>query len=160
MSVGLEYWTFRTVIAVLGKGLSEASFTTVFLYTTELYPTVMRLEFTMSLFKLLNTLWLKMLLLSPFYVYRQNGLGYTSFMARLGASICPLIMLLEDVWTLLPEVIFCTIAIFSGLIAWLLPETNNARLPETIEDIEETRYKKKLFSAFLYCFLILLFCLP
>ncbi|ROJ78914.1 Solute carrier family 22 member 7 [Anabarilius grahami] len=114
-----EYWTFRTVIAVLGKGLSEASFTTVFLYTTELYPTVMR----------------------------QNGLGYTSFMARLGASICPLIMLLEDVWTLLPEVIFCTMAIFSGLIAWLLPETNNARLPETIEDIEETRKKPVYFTT-------------
>ncbi|XP_051725185.1 solute carrier family 22 member 7-like isoform X1 [Ctenopharyngodon idella] len=114
-----EYWTFRTVIAVLGKGLSEASFTTVFLYTTELYPTVMR----------------------------QNGLGYTSFMARLGASICPLIMLLEDMWTLFPEVIFCTMAIFSGLIAWLLPETNNARLPETIEDIEETRKKPVYFTT-------------
>uniref|UniRef100_A0A671PVY5 Solute carrier family 22 member 7-like n=1 Tax=Sinocyclocheilus anshuiensis TaxID=1608454 RepID=A0A671PVY5_9TELE len=110
-----EYWTFRTVIAVLGKGLSEASFTTVFLYTTELYPTVMR----------------------------QNGVGYASFMARLGASISPLIMLLEDTWKLLPEVIFCTVAIFSGLIAWLLPETNNERLPETIEDIEEMRYKNK-----------------
>ncbi|CAM4646965.1 unnamed protein product [Leuciscus chuanchicus] len=114
-----EFWTFRTVIAVLGKGLSEASFTTVFLYTTELYPTVMR----------------------------QNGLGYTSFMARLGASISPLIMLLEDKWTLLPEVIFCTLAIFSGLIAWLLPETNNARLPETIEDIEEMRKKPVYFTT-------------
>lgn len=50
VSMGLEYWTFRTVIAVLGKGLSEASFTTVFLYTTELYPTVMRLVSAMFLF--------------------------------------------------------------------------------------------------------------
>lgn len=58
-------------------------------------------------------------------------------------SISPLIMLLDNMWKLLPEVIFCTVAIFSGLIAWLLPETNNARLPETIEDIEEMRYKKK-----------------
>uniref|UniRef100_A0A8C1JMC1 Solute carrier family 22 member 6 n=1 Tax=Cyprinus carpio TaxID=7962 RepID=A0A8C1JMC1_CYPCA len=115
----IEYWTFRTVITVLGKGLSEASFTTVFLYTTELYPTVMR----------------------------QNGLGYASFMARLGASISPLIMLLEDMWTLLPEVIFCTLAIFSGLIAWLLPETNNARLQETIEDIEQMRKKPIYFTT-------------
>ncbi|XP_059377007.1 solute carrier family 22 member 7b.1 isoform X1 [Carassius carassius] len=114
-----EYWTFRTVIAVLGKGLSEASFTTVFLYTTELYPTVMR----------------------------QNGVGYASFMARLGASISPLIMLLEDIRKLLPEVIFCTVAIFSGLIAWLLPETNNTRLPETIEDIEEIRKKPISFTT-------------
>lgn len=106
-----------------------------------------------------------MLLLSPFHVYRQNGLGYTSFMARLGASISPLIMLLEDKWTLLPEVIFCTLAIFSGLIAWLLPETSNARLPETIEDIEEMRYKKKkwqqiqdkMFSALVCCIVFCLF---
>lgn len=38
--VGL--WHVRAVIAILGKGLSEAAFTTAFLYTTELYPTVLR----------------------------------------------------------------------------------------------------------------------
>ncbi|XP_017331340.2 solute carrier family 22 member 7 [Ictalurus punctatus] len=105
-----EYWTFRTIIAVLGKGLSEASFTTVFLYTTELYPTVLR----------------------------QNGLGYASFIGRLGASISPLVMLLEDVWLQLPQVVFGVMAVLLGLVAFLLPETNNARLPETIQDIEQT----------------------
>ncbi|XP_070697568.1 solute carrier family 22 member 7-like isoform X3 [Pempheris klunzingeri] len=35
-------WHLRAVVAILGKGLSEASFTTIFLYTTELYPTVIR----------------------------------------------------------------------------------------------------------------------
>ncbi|XP_051579556.1 solute carrier family 22 member 7-like [Myxocyprinus asiaticus] len=114
-----EYWMFRTVIAVLGKGLSEASFTTIILYTTELYPTVLR----------------------------QNGLGYTNFIARLGASIAPLIMLLEEVWTLLPQVVFCAVAISSGLIAWLLPETNNIRLPETIEDIEEMRKRSVYITS-------------
>lgn len=38
--VGL--WHLRAVVAILGKGLSEAAFTTIFLYTTELYPTVVR----------------------------------------------------------------------------------------------------------------------
>lgn len=33
---------FRTAVGALGKMFAEASFTTVFLYTTELYPTVMR----------------------------------------------------------------------------------------------------------------------
>lgn len=111
-----SFWMFRTIVAVLGKGLSEASFTTVFLYTTELYPTVVR----------------------------QNGVGYTNFMARLGASISPLIMLLEDVWKPFPEVVFCSVAIFSGLVAWLLPETLNARLPETIDDIEQTSRKRSI----------------
>ncbi|KAJ8384790.1 hypothetical protein AAFF_G00198760 [Aldrovandia affinis] len=111
MFVPKDMWLFRTVVAVLGKGLSEASFTTVFLYTTELYPTVVR----------------------------QNAVGYTSFMARLGVSIAPLIMLLEDVWKLFPQLILCSVAISSGLLAFLLPETHNVLLPETIEDIEQTR---------------------
>uniref|UniRef100_A0AAY4BVX3 Solute carrier family 22 member 6 n=1 Tax=Denticeps clupeoides TaxID=299321 RepID=A0AAY4BVX3_9TELE len=116
-----SFWTFRTIVAVLGKGLSEASFTTVFLYTTELYPTVVR----------------------------QNGVGYTSFMARLGASISPLIMLLEDMWKPLPEVVFCSMAILSGVVACFLPETLNSRLPETIEDIEQTRCLRMVTSLHL-----------
>ncbi|XP_062863315.1 solute carrier family 22 member 7b.1 isoform X2 [Trichomycterus rosablanca] len=50
-----DYWTFRTVVAVLGKGLSEASFTTVLLYTTELYPTVVRYTITAPLLGLTGT---------------------------------------------------------------------------------------------------------
>ncbi|XP_071336044.1 solute carrier family 22 member 7-like isoform X1 [Trachinotus anak] len=106
-------WHVRAVVAILGKGLSEASFTTIFLYTTELYPTVVR----------------------------QNGLGYTSFMSRLGVSVAPLILLLEDVWIPLPQIIICSVATVSGLVALLLPETQNVRLPETIDDIEKPRKK-------------------
>ncbi|KAJ8361582.1 hypothetical protein SKAU_G00181070 [Synaphobranchus kaupii] len=114
-----DMWYFRTCVAVLGKGLSEASFTTVFLYTTELYPTVVR----------------------------QNGLGYTSFVARLGVSITPLILLLDNVWKLLPQVIICTVAISTGLLASMLPETHNELLPETIEDVEQTRRRSTSPSA-------------
>ncbi|XP_070772576.1 solute carrier family 22 member 7-like [Enoplosus armatus] len=104
-------WHVRAVVAIIGKGLSEASFTTIFLYTTELYPTVVR----------------------------QNGLGYTSFMSRLGVSVAPLILLLEDVWPLLPQIIICSVAVISGLVSLLLPETLNVRLPETIDNIEKPR---------------------
>ncbi|KAM4603357.1 solute carrier family 22 member 7-like [Polymixia lowei] len=106
-----DMWLFRTTVGVLGKGFSEASFTIVYLYTTELYPTVMR----------------------------QNGIGYSSFMARLGVCIAPLIIMLEEVWLPLPSAIFCVLAFTAGLSALLLPETQNVRLPETIEDIEQTR---------------------
>lgn len=37
-----DKWIVRTIVAVLGKSMSEASFTIIFLYTTELYPTVVR----------------------------------------------------------------------------------------------------------------------
>lgn len=104
-------WHLRAIVATLGKGLSEAAFTTVFLYTTELYPTVIR----------------------------QNALGYVSFISRLGTSVAPLILLLEDVWTLLPQVIIACMAITSGLTALLLTETMTVRLPEIIDDIEKPR---------------------
>ncbi|KAM9345110.1 solute carrier family 22 member 7-like [Symphorus nematophorus] len=104
-------WHVRAVVAIVGKGLSEAAFTTIFLYTTELYPTVLR----------------------------QNGLGYTGFVGRLGVSVAPLILLLEGVWTLLPQIIICSVAVISGLVSLLLPETMNERLPEVIDDIEKPR---------------------
>ncbi|XP_053712926.1 solute carrier family 22 member 7-like [Synchiropus splendidus] len=111
MFVTKDYGAIRTSVAVIGKALSEASFTIIFLYTTELYPTVVR----------------------------QNGVGYTSFIARLGVSVSPLVMLLEDVWHLLPSLIYCAGAVGSGLVTLLLRETHNTPLPQFIEDIEKPR---------------------
>lgn len=101
----------RTAVGALGKMFAESAFTTLFLYTTELYPTVMR----------------------------QNGLGFCSLVARTGVSISPLIMLLEEVWHHFPSLIFALVALTAGLTASFLPETQNVRLPETIEDVEQTR---------------------
>ncbi|XP_075900802.1 solute carrier family 22 member 7-like isoform X2 [Nelusetta ayraudi] len=109
--VAEEKRIIRTVVGVFGKALSEASCAIIYLYTAELYPTVVR----------------------------QNGLGYTSFVAWLAVSVSPFIVLLEDVWYLLPALTYCAVAFGSGLVASLLPETLNARLPETIEDIERPR---------------------
>ncbi|NXQ13552.1 S22A7 protein, partial [Peucedramus taeniatus] len=103
-----SFSSLRSVVAIVGKGLSEAAFTTVFLYTSELYPTILR----------------------------QNGMGYTSFMARLGGALAPLAFLLDEVWQSLPEVTYCGVAVCSGAVAFLLPETLNVRLPEGIEDVE------------------------
>lgn len=41
----VEKWIARTIVAVLGKALSESSFTIIFLYTAELFPTVVRSVF-------------------------------------------------------------------------------------------------------------------
>ncbi|XP_045903521.1 solute carrier family 22 member 7-like [Micropterus dolomieu] len=99
----------RTVVAVFGKGFSSASFATVVLYSSELYPTVVR----------------------------QNGMGYNSFMARLGVAVAPLILLLDEVWKNLPQLVLCSAAILGGVVARTLSETRNRCLPETIEDVEK-----------------------
>uniref|UniRef100_A0A3Q3SLY4 Solute carrier family 22 member 6 n=1 Tax=Mastacembelus armatus TaxID=205130 RepID=A0A3Q3SLY4_9TELE len=99
----------RTVVAVIGKGFSSASFATIVLYSSELYPTVVR----------------------------QNGMGYNSFIARLGVAMAPLILLLDDLWKELPQVVLCSVAVLGGIVARTLSETHNRCLPETIEDIEQ-----------------------
>lgn len=75
----------------------------------------------------------------PFCLTRQNGVSYTSIIGRLAVSVAPLILLLEDVWTPLPQIITGSVAIASGLTSLLLPETLNVGLPETIEDVEKPR---------------------
>uniref|UniRef100_A0A8C6U2D3 Solute carrier family 22 member 7b, tandem duplicate 3 n=1 Tax=Neogobius melanostomus TaxID=47308 RepID=A0A8C6U2D3_9GOBI len=99
----------RTVVAIIGKGCSSAAFGTLVLYSSELYPTVLR----------------------------QNGMGYNSFMARLGVALAPLVLLLDDVWQELPQVVLCCMAVLGGIVARTLSETRNRFLPETIEDIEK-----------------------
>ncbi|XP_033821657.2 solute carrier family 22 member 7-like [Periophthalmus magnuspinnatus] len=111
MFIPKEKGLVRTALGALGKMFSEGAFTCVYLFTTELYPTVVR----------------------------QNGLGYSSFMARIGVSVSPMILLLEEFWVHLPSTVFCVLAFAAGLVAVLLPETRNVRLPETIEDVEQTR---------------------
>lgn len=75
-----------------------------------------------------------------FWYHRQNGLGYCSFLARIGVALSPLIQLLEEVWGQLPSAIFSLLAFAGALSASFLPETKNICLPETVEDVERTRY--------------------
>uniref|UniRef100_A0A8C7RS62 Solute carrier family 22 member 6 n=1 Tax=Oncorhynchus mykiss TaxID=8022 RepID=A0A8C7RS62_ONCMY len=115
-----EYMSvLRTVVAVLGKGCSATSFTTVVLYSSELFPTVVR----------------------------QNGMGYNSSMGRLGVSLAPLILLLDEVWRDLPQVLLCSIALLASLVARMLPETRGRCLPETIQDVEDGQTGKGLAGS-------------
>uniref|UniRef100_A0A8C2WZH6 Solute carrier family 22 member 6 n=1 Tax=Cyclopterus lumpus TaxID=8103 RepID=A0A8C2WZH6_CYCLU len=67
--VPTEMQTMRTALACLGKGFTSASFTTVYLYTGELYPTVIR----------------------------QTGMGFVSTMARVGSMAAPVFPSLPNV---------------------------------------------------------------
>ncbi|XP_048203684.1 solute carrier family 22 member 7 [Perognathus longimembris pacificus] len=107
--VSKESRAWTTALAILGKAFSEAAFTTAYLFTSELYPTVLR----------------------------QTGLGLCALVGRLGASLAPVAALLDVVWLPLPKLTYGGIALLAGCVAVLLPETRKAQLPETIQDVEK-----------------------
>ncbi|KAM8939227.1 solute carrier family 22 member 6-B-like [Pelodytes ibericus] len=109
-----EYQAVRTSMAVFGKGCLAASFNCLFLYTGELYPTVIR----------------------------QTGMGLGSMMARLGGIIAPLAQMSADYYEHLPLIIYSCAPIISGIAGCFLPETIGVPLPETIEEVERSGQRK------------------
>lgn len=107
--ISKEHQTVRTVLAVLGKGFTSSSFTCVYLYTGELYPTIIR----------------------------QTGMGFTSTMARIGSMAAPAVLILDEVFPALPSIVYGGSAVIAGIFALFLPETLNIPLPETVDDVEE-----------------------
>uniref|UniRef100_A0A8D0EY78 Solute carrier family 22 member 8 n=1 Tax=Strix occidentalis caurina TaxID=311401 RepID=A0A8D0EY78_STROC len=106
--VSTELQTVRTALAVIGKGCLSASFNCVFLYTTELYPTPIR----------------------------QTGLGFGSTMARVGGIVAPLVKMMDEYYPFLPPAVYGVAPVVAAVVAGFLPETLNAPLPDTIEEVE------------------------
>ncbi|XP_068437804.1 solute carrier family 22 member 13-like [Clinocottus analis] len=94
-----------TVIAVVGKFAATGSFSIVYVYTAELYPTTLR----------------------------QNGVGLNSMCARLAGILAPLIRLLEVYHYSIPMLIYGIVPIVAGGLCFLLPETLNVELQDHAE---------------------------
>ncbi|XP_029314088.1 solute carrier family 22 member 13-like [Cottoperca gobio] len=94
-----------TTIALLGKFASAASFNTAYVYTAELYPTVLR----------------------------HKGFGVNSMCARVAAIIAPLIRLLDVYHYTIPMLIYGIVPIAAGCFTFLLPETLNVELQDHAE---------------------------
>uniref|UniRef100_A0A8D0G2Y1 Major facilitator superfamily (MFS) profile domain-containing protein n=1 Tax=Sphenodon punctatus TaxID=8508 RepID=A0A8D0G2Y1_SPHPU len=91
-----------TVLAVIGKSALAASFTTSYVYSAELFPTVVR----------------------------QTSLGLCSMATRVAGIISPLIGLLDKYHPAVPMVIFGTTAVIGGLLCFLLPEMRGKELQD------------------------------
>ncbi|XP_059811407.1 solute carrier family 22 member 6-A-like [Hypanus sabinus] len=113
-----ELQTVRTSLAAFGKGCLSAAFTCCFLYANELYPTVVR----------------------------QTGIGLIGTMARLGAMVAPIVRMTGDYIPFLPSLIYGGATVITGLTAFLLLETRNMPLPETIDDVENSKKSSKRVS--------------
>uniref|UniRef100_A0A452T6S3 Solute carrier family 22 member 11-like n=1 Tax=Ursus maritimus TaxID=29073 RepID=A0A452T6S3_URSMA len=107
--------TLRLVFAVLGKGCFGISLTSISVYKPELYPTAL-----------------------------MTADGFLQSAGRLGAVTGPLIRMTRQAAPLLAPISYGVIPMASSLILLLfLPETQGLPLPDTIQDLENQRLKKR-----------------
>ena len=110
-----DHVTLLVTLSMLGKLAITSSYGTVYIFSAELFPTVVR----------------------------NVGMGAASMSGRVGGILCPYINMLSDVWTPLPLIIYGALALSGGLLTLLLPETLGRKLPETIQDGQNFGLKKK-----------------
>ncbi|XP_053604362.1 organic cation transporter-like protein [Plodia interpunctella] len=96
------------VCAIVGVVTSFIIFVVVYLYCSELFPTVVR----------------------------NAALGTSSMMARVGSMIAPFIIDTEIEAGWLPPVLFATLPFIAGCITFWLPETKGCELMTTLEEGE------------------------
>lgn len=101
------HW-LQMVLAMMAKLAITSSYGTVYMYSSELFPTPVR----------------------------NGGIGASSMIGHTGGVLAPYVKLLSGVWKPLPLIIFGAMALCGGLMSQLLPETLNTQLPETIEEGE------------------------
>ncbi|XP_067674282.1 organic cation transporter protein-like [Haliotis asinina] len=114
---GLTWLTIT--LALVGRAFVSASFAIVWLYTSELFPTVIR----------------------------NSTMSVANVCGRLGGVISPYIANLAlvipgDFGRAVPLIIFGASMVGAGLLALLLPETLNKELPESLEDAVKMKSRK------------------
>ncbi|KAH9633801.1 hypothetical protein HF086_005435 [Spodoptera exigua] len=83
-------------------------FTSLYLFTSELYPTQ----------------------------YRHRLLAFSSMVGRIGSITAPLTPLLMDYWDGIPSVMFGAMGILSGVLVLTQPETLGTKMPDTLAEAE------------------------
>ncbi|KAJ3606521.1 hypothetical protein NHX12_026042 [Muraenolepis orangiensis] len=113
------------LLSMTGKFAIAIAFGLIYLYTCELYPTIIR----------------------------SLAVGSGSMMCRVGSVVAPFCVYLADVWVYLPQLIVGILAFIIGVLTLLLPETLGQPLTNTLEEAEalggpvKKKEKKKKSSA-------------
>lgn len=99
---------FSLVLYLLGKFSITVSYSSVYIYVSEVFPTSVR----------------------------QSLLAVCSCIGRVGSALAPLTPLLALYYESLPAIFFGAMALIASLLVFGLPETINVPLPDTIEEAE------------------------
>ncbi|XP_048087674.1 solute carrier family 22 member 5-like [Alosa alosa] len=100
--------TLTTTLAMVGKTCITGAYGFLYLYCTELFPTVVR----------------------------NMGLGVTSMASRFGSTIAPYVAYMGTYDKVLPYLLMSGISIITGILSITLPETKDDELPELISQVK------------------------
>ncbi|XP_045769175.1 organic cation transporter protein-like [Maniola jurtina] len=110
------YKGLSLMLYLVGKYAISTVMTSLYVYTAELYPTK----------------------------YRHSLLAFTATVGRLGAIVSPLTPAMAlTVWEHFPSVLFGSFALLSGLLLLLTPETLGIKLPDTMEEAEQSSLRTR-----------------
>ncbi|XP_068198918.1 solute carrier family 22 member 6-A isoform X2 [Antennarius striatus] len=98
----------KTALAMTGKFGITASLSIIYVYSAEVFPTVIR----------------------------QNGIGIGSMCARTGGVLAPMLYFLKSFSPHVPMLLCGLCPLLGSVLTLLLPDTANKALPDTIEDVE------------------------
>ena len=101
-------------LALIGKAAVVSCFCTMFIYSSEIFPTVVR----------------------------TIGMGSCAFFSRIGSLLAPQLLLASrhlhaDNPQLVTFLTFGGCSILAGLLTFLLPETQSKNLPDTVRESNE-----------------------
>ncbi|KAI8423809.1 hypothetical protein MSG28_012820 [Choristoneura fumiferana] len=103
-----EMETFGLILFLIGKFGISTVFTSLYLFTSELYPTQ----------------------------HRHTLLAFSSMIGRVGSITAPLTPVLMQYWRGIPSLMFGAMGLLSGCLVLTQPETYGTKMPDTLAEAE------------------------
>ncbi|KAM4693466.1 solute carrier family 22 member 16 [Discoglossus pictus] len=103
------------ILSMAGKFSIGVAFGLIYLYTAELYPTIVR----------------------------SLAVGSGSMMCRIGSVVAPFCVYLSTVWIFMPQLLVGIMSLLTGILTLMLPETLGKPLTNSMAEAEEMGTKKE-----------------